>query len=154
MTEKDFNRAKLHRAASIRFALNAERRVARRKRWAEEKIARVLLAEFMTGDFYRDIGDRHGMTSRRVREIILSIITPEHRLNRERMLNAARMRKYARERKPDLIPRPAKIPTRGFPSISAAAVDEGMKPRTLWTRMKREKQRSELSPSDSPAHAS
>ena len=128
MTEKDLNRAKLHKAASIRFALNADRRAARRKRWASG----VLLAEFMTGSFYRVIGERHGMTSRTVREIIRSVITPEQVLNRERLMKAARARKYARQKNPNLIPRPAKIPLAGHPSISAAARSAGITPRAMW----------------------
>ena len=133
----DYHRARLRRMAEVRFNLGAERRAARRKRWAEQGAAKEMAVEFLAGESIRDIASRRYVAWGRARRLIFAVMTQAEVERRRLTLKAARERKYARERNPDLMPRPAKVPLNGHPSIAAAARAEGVPTNTMWARMYR-----------------
>jgi hypothetical protein len=137
VTAAEYHRARLRRAAEVRFMIGAERRDARRKRWAEQALAKEICAAFVSGALVPDLVAKYKITRERIGEFVKSNATPEQLLNRRRMLNNGRMRKLARWRNPNMVAREHKKPIGPFASIYECARANGVKPRTMWMRIYR-----------------
>lgn len=138
-TIEELHREQLRRAARIRFMLGSDRREARRRRWAERDRADDLYRDYLVGQCFQRIADETGIALTRVKELIRAMQTPEDMEERRLMMHRTRQRKSDLKRKPDLKPRIGKRAIGGYESISELARANGVKPRTMWMRLYRER---------------
>lgn len=138
MEDKDeYHRGRLRRMAEASFAINAERRAARRKRWREQSVLAAELArDYLSGDSIRTLVGKHGLAYSRVRALIEPIVTEADLRERRRMLHCRRQRNVDRLRRAANGLESNRKPVLGYPSIAACARANGLRPGTLEMRLR------------------